>query len=322
MIRLGVMGAGLMGSRVVETALTLPDVEVAVVADSDPDRAARVAEPAGATVAAGFRELVTAEGLDAVYVGLPHHLHAEAIVAAADRGLHLLVDKPLCTTLAEADDIERAVEAAGVTLMMGFSHRFHVELAAARTAIARGDLGAPLLAADLCVEAAPATPDWYWRTDLGGGVLQLQAHHCLDRLCWLLDTSVDEVWANVASRQGDADDAATIGLRFANGALGQIGVAFGRHVRTAPVVELVIQGSHGLIRLETWSSVRIETRETAVVQTQQRDDWLRRELREFVDALRERRAPIATLADGRRALRYAVAAVESARTGRPVDTRA
>lgn len=319
-MRLAIAGGGDMGARLAATAAAVPGVEVAAVADPDVGRRDAVAAAAGCAGYADWHDLLRADDVDAIYIGLPHHLHAPAAVAAAERGLDILIDKPLCNTLDEADRMLTAAAEGGVTLMVGFSHRFHVELRSARDALRRGDLGTPLLASDVLVQGSLTTPSWYWSRDAGGGVLQLQAHHSFDRLAWLLDSPIVAVRAEVAgATAGLAESVATVGLRFANGALGSIALSFAHGYTGRAIVELVIQGTHGQLRLETWRSVEIETATTATVQRQTRDDWLYAELAEFVAAVSERRPPLAAGEDGRRALRCALAAAESAHTGRTVQ---
>jgi predicted dehydrogenase len=319
-MRLGIAGAGIMGARLLEAAALVEGVEITALAERDPARRQRLAATTQCAVFDGWEDLVEQAGIDAVYIGLPHHLHAQAAVAAARRGLHLLVDKPLCNTLAEADEILAAVQAGGVTLMVGFSHRFHVELQAAKAALDRGDLGTPLLASDVLVDSALDSPAWYWSRDAGGGVLQLQAHHSFDRLAWLVGSRIVSVRADSVVLPGDeVERVATVSLRFASGALGTIALSFAEGYDGRSVVELVIQGSHGHLRLDTWHSLEVDTATAAYVQRQQRDDWLRKELAEFAGAVREGREPLAGGSEGRRALECALAAAESARTGRTVE---
>ncbi|MBB4660890.1 Gfo/Idh/MocA family protein [Conexibacter arvalis] len=322
-IRLGIAGGGIMGERVADAAAALAGVEVRAVADANPDSRARLAERFGAAAFATWEELIAAGGIDAVYVGLPHHLHADAACAAADAGLHLLLDKPLCNTLEEGDRILAAVERAGVRLMVGFSHRFHVELATAKRLLEAGELGDVVLATDQIVDSAPNGPAWYWDRAAGGGVVQLQMHHSFDRLAWLLGSPIVRVQAELHEREvgpsGAVDLAAAVTLTFANGAVGTSAASFVTGYDGDGVVELVIQGTRGHVRLETWSHVEAQTARSAFTQRQRRDDWLGAEVAEFVAAIREGRDPSVTGRDGHRALRVALAVKESARTGSAVD---
>lgn len=323
-IRLGIAGGGIMGERVAAAAAALDGVEVGAVADANPASRAAIAERFGGIPAfATWEELVASGAVDALYVGLPHHLHADAACAAAEAGLHILLDKPLCNTLEEGDRILAAVERAGVRLMVGFSHRFHVELATAKRLLAAGELGDVVLATDQIVDSAPAGPAWYWDRAAGGGVVQLQMHHSFDRLAWLLGSPIVRVKAELHEREvgpsGAVDVAAAVTLTFANGAVGTSAASFVTGYDGDGIVELVVQGTRGHVRLETWSQVEVQTARSAFTQRQRRDDWLGAEVAEFAAAIREQREPSVTGADGHRALRVALAVVESARSGRAVD---
>ena len=71
--------------------------------------------------------------------------------------------------------------------MVGFSYRFRAEWQRAREFVAAGRIGDPLVVTDVIAEAAESTPGWYWDPGSGGGVLQLQSHHCFDRIEWMLE---------------------------------------------------------------------------------------------------------------------------------------
>ena len=323
-IRLGIAGGGIMGERVAAAAAALDGVVVGAVADANPVSRAAIAERFGGIPSfATWEELVAAGAVDALYIGLPHHLHADAACAAAEAGLHILLDKPLCNTLEEGDRILAAVERAGVRLMVGFSHRFHVELATAKRLLAAGELGDVVLATDQIVDSAPHGPAWYWDRAAGGGVVQLQMHHSFDRLAWLLGSPIARVKAELHEREvgpaGTVDVAAAVTLTFANGAVGTSAASFVTGYDGDGVVELVVQGTRGHVRLETWSEVEVQTARSAFVQRQRRDDWLGAEVAEFAAAIREGREPSVTGRDGHRALRVALAVVESARSGQAVD---
>ena len=322
-LRLGIGGGGIMGERFADAAARLDGVEVAAIADPDAGQRERLATRYGARVHAGWEALVDDGELDALYLGLPHHLHAPAAVAAAERGLDVLLDKPLATTVEDGRLIVEAARANGTRLMLGFSHRFHVELATARRTIADGLLGDVLLASDLLIDSAPHGPAWYFSRDAGGGVVDLQMHHSFDRMAWLLGSPIVRVHAQLSERPvrdgAPVDLAAAVTLTFANGVIGTSAASFAPGYDGDSVVELVVQGTEGHMRLETWQSIEVQSRTSAVHQRQLRDDWLGAELREFVRAIREDREPSVTGEDGLRALHVAAAVRESAAMGRPAQ---
>ncbi|GGM25907.1 Gfo/Idh/MocA family protein [Dactylosporangium sucinum] len=309
MLRLGIVGAGIMGAKVAATADRLPGVEVAAVADPVPERAAAL----GGTPFAGWRELLDSGSVDAVYLGLPHDSHADACAEASARGVHVLIDKPLCTTVEEADRIIAARDAAGVVVMVGFSYRFRAEWLAARRLVADGAIGEPLSVTDVIVEAAPDTPAWYWDADRGGGILHLQSHHCFDRLPWLVGVPLAEVTCRTV-----AGEAAAIAGTFAGGAVAGIALSFGRTHRAEPRSLTVVQGTAGQLRIEQGGALAVSTPAGNRVESHAGDDWLHRELAAFVAACSGAGPDFPTAEDGRRAVVCAVAATESARTGEAV----
>ena len=125
-IRIGIIGAGSIAEPHLDGYLRAPDaVEVTAVADIDPTHARKLADRAGgARDFADYREMLTSSLVDAVDICLPHHLHADAIVAAAEAGKHVLCEKPLCLTVDEARRIQQAVTTAGITLMCSHNQLF------------------------------------------------------------------------------------------------------------------------------------------------------------------------------------------------------
>ena len=114
-VRIGLIGAGGIANAHLKGYAAIPDrVKVVAVADANPEAvAARTAET-GAKGYGDFLEMVKDPDVDAVDICLPHHLHRDAIVAAAEAGKHILCEKPLCLTEQEAKDLLNSVFGAGV----------------------------------------------------------------------------------------------------------------------------------------------------------------------------------------------------------------
>jgi predicted dehydrogenase len=312
-----------MGEKVAAAAADHPQAVVGAVAERDASRRAELESAFGCPAFSSWEEALDSDGLDAVYIGLPHQLHATAACAAAERGLHILLDKPMCNTLPECDRILDAVERAGVRLMVGFSHRFRDDVRRTRDAVRSGGFGTLMFASDLIVEASPKTPSWYWDPSAGGGVVQLQMHHSFDRLAWLMDSRIVAVRGELFRRQviGSAavDVAAAATLHFANGVVGTSAASFAGDYRTGGSAELLIQGSAGHARLDTGRSLEVHTAGRARREEVLHDDWLAVEVDEFVSSVAQGREPSVTGVDGRRALLVALALRESSATGAMVE---
>jgi UDP-N-acetyl-2-amino-2-deoxyglucuronate dehydrogenase len=141
--RIGIIGCGWAGEQHARAVRALVErVELCAVADVDAALAqARARDWQVPLWTDDYRELLTRERLDAVSICLPHDLHASVAVEAAGAGLHVLVEKPLATTLAEADAMVAAAEAAGVQLMVAENMRFNPLYIHAADLIRSGALG-------------------------------------------------------------------------------------------------------------------------------------------------------------------------------------
>ena len=243
-LRVGIVGAGWMGHEHARAWLNnAPRGKVVAVADISPERARHLSASLGEEVPI-FSDLagMVAEGdVDAVDVCLPHHLHAEAILASARAGKAILCEKPLCTTLADAAAIRAALQASGATFMAAHNQLFQPSLIEARRLLALGALGRPYVIRSIEVfqnrgidtgrapiEIGGGESPWMWRTDprqMGGGEVLDTGWHATYRLLALANDRPVEVTAmmdNFASSRLPAEDTGVVTVRFASGAIGQI----------------------------------------------------------------------------------------------------
>lgn len=140
-ITVGVVGMGLMGERHAAIYRQLPGVRLAGVVDIDPKVRALVHARLGVASYQDLRDFLAVQGLDAVSICLPDNLHRDATLEAFDAGLHVLLEKPLATTVSDG---ERLVQAAGCTdrvFMVGHLLRFDPRYDLARQHVRRGDVG-------------------------------------------------------------------------------------------------------------------------------------------------------------------------------------
>lgn len=303
-----------------EAAPDVSDLEVATICDINESVARALAEPQNCAWTTDYRTILEDESIQAVYIALPHHLHEEATMAAAEAGKHILLEKPMANSLDEADRMLAAQRQSGVKLMIGFTHRFHSELENAKGLIDAGQLGQPTLAIDVMTTGG-VIPAWFWqKPEAGGGVLHVNGAHSFDRLRWLMDSEIVEVFAyvNTYDERKTVEDSAVVALRFANGAMG---ATVHNWVTDSPVpfkCDLDIHGTKGAIRIDTWKALEFSNASHTWVQRRERDDMFQKEISEFVSAIKEDRDPCVTSEDGRRSLACVQAAYESARTGKPV----
>ncbi|MEW2523075.1 Gfo/Idh/MocA family protein [Actinacidiphila alni] len=230
-VAIGIIGCGNISRKHVRGHLSVPErATIAAVADVDAAVAAERAQQAGgARVFTDYRELLEDGGVDAVDICLPHHLHAEAIVAAAEAGKHVLCEKPLCLTVAEAGRIADAVRAAGVTLMCAHNQLTLPAVARAKELIGSGALGRvyDLHTADSFFnDFDPATMGWRAHTATsGGGELIDTGYHPAYLLLHLAGARPAEVTALLSTHRlsfMEGEDSARVLVRFEGGAVGEI----------------------------------------------------------------------------------------------------
>ncbi len=223
-IRVGLIGCGGMGNALASQVAEYDGAEVVAVADLDAARRAEAAGKYGATAYEQYAELIDSGEVDAVFVATPGGYHRPPVEAAAAAGLHVFCEKPLATTVADADAMVAAAGAAGIKAMVGQVCRYHPTHRRLKQMIDEGPLG-PLHS--LYVERVgggwgDTHPAWRYSRQLSGGnLLEINAHE-IDFMCWLAGP-VSRVYAaggNYCDDRLDFADAAFVALSFASGAAG------------------------------------------------------------------------------------------------------
>jgi predicted dehydrogenase len=248
-VRLGLIGAGAVGALHADAARETAGVRVTAVCDLDAAAAGRVAAATGAATFTDHRRLLDAGIVDAVVVNTPHALHTDIVCDAADRGRHVLVEKPMATTLQDCARMIKTSAAADVRLVVGHIQHFLPDKVAARAAIDSGEIGTPLLFTDQrSTDYRPkARPDWFFDPRIsGGGALMNIGAHCVDRVLWLADGQARQVSATLVTPAGSAVETdAALRLELTDGRVAQI-VVTGTGA-PPPQDRLTIVGERGML---------------------------------------------------------------------------
>jgi predicted dehydrogenase len=210
-LRIGVIGVGVMGSNHARVLAGLSGVVLAGVCDPDPERAGFVARTLGCPAVAGVDELLDLKP-DAVSIAAPTELHHHVALQCIARGLHVLVEKPIASTVAEGQEIVAAARRAGVTLMVGHVERFNPAVEAIKQAV-RGE---SILSIGI-TRVGPFPP----RMSNVGVVIDLAVHD-IDLIRWFTDSDIVEVQPQVSSAVAEREDIALLQFRTANGVLAHI----------------------------------------------------------------------------------------------------
>jgi predicted dehydrogenase len=323
-MNVGIVGAGTIGRIHAEAYARQPNCAVVAVADVDAERGQRLAEPFGATYFPSLNHLLAGARVDAVSVCLPHALHAEAVLMAAAAGKHVLCEKPIATTLDDADRMIAACRESKVTLMIGHTHRFYPEHVRARQLLDEGAIGRVLFANDV-IWAGHEGGSLQWRGSValnGGGIFMDNGIHAADRLRWFLGSEVAWVTARTGRGRGivEGEEHGTALLGFANGVTATLQEALGVP-RSAGCCYVELIGTEGALRVDTWQGLRISQPGQPWQDVEIPKDWpagFDAEIGEFVAAIREGRPSIVPGEEGRRSLALIQAIYRAAETGEVV----
>jgi predicted dehydrogenase len=312
------IGIGMWGTRMAAAA-ERAGLRVVTCFARDADKRAAFAARAGCAAAASLEAAIEHPDVEAVLLVTPNHTHAEQAIAAAERGRHVFVEKPIADTVEAAERMREACARAGVTLAVGHAFR---RLGAARKVgelVADGALGSIVLA-----EATFSLPGSFapeaWRADRarnpGGPLMQLGIHHVDTLASWLgpIERATGR-FAHVETH-AEIDDVGVVTLEFASGALG---VVTGSYV-SPKTLALRLQGTEAVLEYRTdfsvWPDAQALDGATALtlggeLVAFEARDMLAEELAEFGRCVREGGAPETGPEEGIRALRAILDAVET-----------
>ena len=263
-VHVGLIGAGNISDTHARAASAIPDVNVAAVYAPTRDHAVRLAAAHGAAAFDTLDAFLDHRPMDMVAIGSPSGLHGEHGIAAARRGLHVLVEKPLEISAARADALVGEAARARVTLGVIFQDRLKPDVVHLKKLAAGGDLGKPILGTARV--KWHRTNEYYrqsrWRGTKaldGGGALINQAIHTVDLLLWCLGP-VRRVFGRTATALHaiEAEDTAVAVLEFTSGALATIEATTAAFPGYARRLELT--GSEGTIILDGDRLVRVDLR--------------------------------------------------------------
>lgn len=211
LLRVGVVGVGIMGSNHARVFADLPGVKLVGIVDPEPRQRDFVAD---ALDCAGHDRLdsLLAGGVDAVTIAAPTHLHRDLALACIQQGVHVMVEKPVASSVAEGRAIIAAARRAGVTLMVGHVERFNPAVQAIKDAIRGEDILSIAI-----TRVGPFPP----RMSNVGVVIDLAVHD-IDLIRWFTDSEIEEVQPQLSSAMAEREDIALLQFRTASGVLAHI----------------------------------------------------------------------------------------------------
>jgi myo-inositol 2-dehydrogenase / D-chiro-inositol 1-dehydrogenase len=189
-IGLAIVGAGRVGLFRGEVAARHPQVDFIGLAEIKPDRAKLVAAKVGADfVTADYRELLARPEVTAAIISTDEHLHVDPILAAVERKIPLLIEKPLATGLADSERVLAAIQKSGVDAVVGYTQRFRRRWLAAKEKVRTGALGDVTLVTTRAFMNRLVALDNYERTDDPASIspMVISGTHALDIVMWMME---------------------------------------------------------------------------------------------------------------------------------------
>jgi predicted dehydrogenase len=341
MIKIGIVGAGIWGSMHARAYAQNPLVELAGICDLDEGRARKLAD--AYAIPKVFTELdrLLDEGLDGLSVATPDHAHTAIVLRATARGVHILVEKPLATTVDECQSMLAAAAKAGVYLMVDWHNRWNPPIYQAWQSIQSGELGEVRYIyyrlSDTVYVPLKMLP---WADQ--SSVMWFLGSHSLDTVCWLTGKTPARVYCQkrqqVLPELGvDTPDFYVTMLEFEGGGVAVIENAWILPQQSPSLIDhkVEILGARGAIYLDLTHHAALAkyTPETTAgfpnpsfpdlfvtpeVHAKQMG-FAVESMHHFVDCIRTSTPPLASGVDGLRNTRLILAAEQSARSGMPVD---
>ena len=342
-IRFGIAGTGMIGKYHAQAIRETPGAELVAVCRSNrvsPEHTEAAARDYGVPFEASYEALLARADVDAVCLCTPSGLHAEQTLRAAAAGKHVLVEKPMALTLADADAMIDACRKGGVRLGVALQRRTDPTFRAVRAAIEAGELGDLVLGTTTVpyVRAQSYYDSAAWRGTWaldGGGALMNQGIHLADLLVWFMGDvkDVDARSATLAHKI-EVEDCVTARLRFKNGALGALVATTAASPGFPHRVE--IYGTRGGVQIEGEEIVRWDgdvaprvpprgaspaAAGAGAAPTGIKHEGHVRLVTDLVAAIREGREPVVSGEEGRRSLALVLGVYESARDGRSIEIK-
>jgi len=321
-LKVGIIGCGAIARAHLDAIAGLESIEAVALADKLPHRAeAYAAEYAVKNAYTNIEHLLADPDVQGVHVCLPHYLHLSTCLRAAAAGKHMLVEKPLALSVAEANEMIAAAEANGVTFMVGHLLRFRTVNREAKRIIAEGGIGVPrsVINQRLDCPDPEAMPAWYRDPKkIGNFAIYGYGTHQVDTILWTLDTFTRRAFSSgrvVNPVWGNQDEVQTI-LELASGAM----VCYSQSLNSPTIAShSMYVGTEGTLSVSaTHLGLNGQTVEIPTAANQ----GMTAQIQEFALSCLERREPESSAGDCLRTQRTLDAMWESVQTGRVVEVSA
>lgn len=330
-LNVAVVGLGRWGNTLAEAIQSSPLMRLVTCYTRTPAKREAFSRKFGCGQEESYEAVLRNSEVEAVVITAPNNKHAELAAAAAERGKHVFVDKPIAATIPQAKEMIRACSAAGVVLAVGASSRRLRGHRLFKRLIGEGAIGHVAMAEtnysnDRGLHYTPDDWQWYATGSPGGPLLQVAIHQ-VDNFFYLFGPfkRVSAAFRKVMTKS-EIPDVSVVWFEFESGLLGTLGTSFisPRSPKGRYTYFLNAYGDKANLYHDRWEGIYIfrqgsETKERIEFQEHSGYGYLREELEDFVGAVQEKRPPEVGGPEGLHVLGAVWAAMRSAKQGRPVE---
>lgn len=324
-IGVAIVGTGMIADQHLAAIRKSPRAIALRLVDTNPARAAQASyQHGGIPAGTSLEEALTDPAVQGVIICTPNSTHAAIATACLESGRHVLVEKPMATTVEDARALVQAADAAGVTIAAAHTHRSHDYSRAVRAAIDSDAVGAPVMIR-LAVLGGWIWGDWNaWVTkpEASGSHALHNGVHLLDTVRWWMHDEPRRIHARgqrISSSHLKIDDHLDMRVEFAGGGVAICEMSRGHQPRSYAARDVLVVGQHGVLYLPFGNDSATVRDQGGIgfVPARVSDAFLR-QLEAWLDGM-SGGAPLATGQDGLVSIAMAEAVDESIRRGRAVD---
>ena len=353
-VRTAIIGCGKVSDLHAAALKKTTEAQFVAVFSRSAEKARKYGDKYGVPGFSDIQEMIASAGVEAAIICTSHPAHRDAAVIAAQAGVHILVEKPLASSLQDCDAMLAAAKAANVKIGTVCQRRFFAPVQRVRQAIDAGKIGIPALGTVLMLgwrdQDYYASDPWrgQWQAE-GGGVLVNQAPHQIDLLQWFMGPIAElfGVWSNINHPYIEVEDTAVAIVRFQSGAIGNIVVSnsqkpgiYGKvHVHGQNGASIGVQTDGGAMFIAGRSSIleppvndlwTVPGEEALLERWKEEDSalfngldgaidhYFHLQIRDFLRAIIEDRQPLISGEDGRKTVEIFTAIYRSQKTNAPV----
>ena len=250
-IRIGMIGCGGIAHGHVRRLLEVPEAEIVALNDISQDSIARmhdaIPETRGLPVFDDYREMLDKVEMDAVEIATPHTLHFQQAMDSIDRGLHILLEKPMVCQVAHAEELIAHAKEKDRIIVLSYQRHYQPQFRYMKKVIDEGQIGQVTFVSALQCQGWKTGTAGKWRQDpalSGGGQLNDSGSHLIDIILWTTGLAVSEVHGYIDNCGTPVDINSALSLKFGNGAQGTVSV-----VGDAPCFyeDFTIWGENGML---------------------------------------------------------------------------